>query len=119
MYTTGDVCKILNVSRPTLYKLCKERSVHPKKTSGNFRFSETDLKKILQENGKDLRDVEERFLDLVKDTWLIMRQMAKEVWGVNEGEKKLVDFLQKNKDDLFILNVSSLKENVYVNSRDK
>ena len=48
MYTTGKIIKILNISRPTLYKLCKSKGISPVKTpGGNYRYSESDLKRLL------------------------------------------------------------------------
>ena len=109
-YNTGKVCKILQVSRPTLYKLCKERNVKPKKTSGgNYRFTELDLKRLMGDEKIDDRNIEEKFVELVNDNWLLMKQFAEEIWGIESGQKKLKRILEKNKNDIFILNISTFQ----------
>lgn len=109
MYTTGQVTKYLNVSRPTLYKLCKEKGIRLKKTAGgNYRFSEEDLQKLIDEEKVDARGVEEKFVDTVNDVWLVLKKLAIEIWGIEDGERKLVEVLKKNKKDIFLLNVTNL-----------
>lgn len=45
VYTTNQVLKILNISKPTLYKLIKQHKLTPVKTSskGHYRFTDSDL----------------------------------------------------------------------------
>ena len=107
-YTTGQITKILNISKPTLYKLCKEKNINPRKTAGgNYRFSEIDLRQLLGES--EVKNIEQSFVKVVNDVWLILKNMAEEIWGV-EGEKRLIEILKKNKDNIFILNKSIFKE---------
>lgn len=111
MLTTGQVVKLLNISRPTLYKLCKKKGIQPKKTAGgNYRYSDRDLKQLVNQEGIDTRNIEIKFVDAVNDIWIILKKLSQEVWGLENGEKKLIEILQKNKEDIFILNISHFKE---------
>ena len=108
MYTTGEATRLLNVSRPTLYKLCKDKGIEPNKTAGgNYRFTEIQIKKLLNQN-LDTRNIEEKFVNAVNDVWIIFKKLAEDIWGL-EGEKKLIEILEKNKQDIFLLNLSDFK----------
>ena len=110
MYTTGRLIQILNISRPTLYKFCKKKGIKPKKTpGGNYRYTELDLKTLLDDQGVDSRNVEEKLVNTINDVWIILKKLAEEVWG-EQGERKLVELIEKNKNDIFILNLSTFKE---------
>ena len=107
MYSTGQVVDILNISRPTLYKLCKNKGLIPKKTAGgNYRFTQDDLR-ILMGNKVDDRNIEDKFVNAVNDVWLIMKKFAEDIWGIEKGEKKLIELLQNNRKDIFILNITN------------
>ena len=106
-YSTGQVTEILNISRPTLYKLCKKKGINPKKTvGGNYRYTMADVNKLLDKQ-IDERCTEDKFINAVNDVWLIMKKLSDEIWGFEMGEKKLIDILQKNKNDIFILNITN------------
>ena len=116
-YTTGQITKILNISRPTLYNLCKKKKIRPQRTAGgNYRYSEENLKELLEQN-LDEKDLETSFVEAVNDIWVILKKLADNVWGVDQGEERLVQILQKNKNDIFILNISNFKEIKDVYSR--
>jgi len=109
-YTTGQVIKLLNISKPTLYKICKSKKINPQRTTGgNYRFSEYDLKQLLNEN-VDSINIEQYFVKTVNDIWLILKKLAEEIWGLKDGEEKLKEILKKNQNEIFILNVSNFKE---------
>lgn len=106
LYTTGQVTKILNVSKPTLYKICKNKGIKPQRTTGgNYRFSDLDLKKILDSDEINL-DIEQKFVKTVNDIWFMLKGLAEEIWGIEKGEKKLRRILEKHKDNIFILNMT-------------
>jgi len=108
-YTTKQILKILNVSKPTLYKLCKDRKIVAKKTvGGHCRYSDEDVKELLgdQINSKD---IETKFIETVNDVWLILKKLSEEIWGMEKGQEKLIEILQKNKQDIFILNLSNFQ----------
>jgi len=108
-YTTGQVTKILSISKPTLYKLCKSKNINPQRTAGgNYRFSDYDVKKLLNQNEDEI-NIEKQFINTVNDVWFILKKLAEEIWGI-EGEEKLKDILRKNQKEIFILNVSNFKE---------
>lgn len=108
MYTTGDILKKINVSRPTLYKLCKNKGVKPHRTAGgNYRFTEVQVKKLLNQK-LDPRDIDEKFVNAVNDVWVIFKKLAEDIWGL-EGEEKLIEILENNKQDIFLLNLSNFK----------
>ena len=52
-------------------------------------------------------DIEDKFINAVNDVWFIMIKLANEIWGVDKGEKKLIELLQKNKKNIFILNMTN------------
>ena len=109
-YTTSQATKILNISRPTLYKLCKSRNIKPQQTiGGNYRFSEYDIKKLLNKDEQQI-NLEKQFVNIVNDIWFILRKFADDIWGLKEGEKRLIEILRKNQDEIFILNMSNFKE---------
>ena len=108
MYTTGEITKRLNVSRPTLYKLCKQKKIFPKKTvGGNYRYSEIDFINLLNDFELDDKNIEDKFIKLSKDIWLILTEFSKTIWGNEIGEERLRDIVQNN--NLFIMNVSQFK----------
>jgi hypothetical protein len=109
-YTTSQVQKIINVSKPTLYKLCKQKCVIPQKTSGGHsRYSDQDIKKLLGENGLN-KNIDQKFVETVNDVWFILKKLSEDIWGIGKGEQKLIDIIQKNRNDIFILNLSVFKE---------
>jgi len=110
LYTTGEVTKRLNISRPTLYKLCKDKRIRPSSTpGGNYRYSDEDLKRLLEIYNIDTRDVEDKFVNAINEVWIIFKKMAEELWGIGEGERKLREILENNKSDIFLLNSTSFK----------
>jgi excisionase family DNA binding protein len=108
MYSTKDVLKLLKISKPTLYKLCKKKGIRPKTVGGHYRYSETDLKKLLTSQGIDTRDIESKFVELVNDVWFVLVQFSNQLW--DEGEDKLREILLKNKSNIFLMNISTFKE---------
>ncbi len=108
MYTTGDITNRLNISRPTLYKLCKQKKIFPKKTpGGNHRYSEIDFINLLNDFEIDDKNIEDKFIKMTKDIWLVLTEFSKTIWGNDFGEQKLKEIVQKN--ELFIMNVSRFK----------
>lgn len=109
IHSTGEVLKLLNISKPTLYKLCKTRGIVPKRIGRNYRYSEDDLKLLLKYGEIDIRSVEDKFVSTINDVWFVLIKFAGELWG-NEGESKLKEILLKNRQNIFILNVSNFEE---------
>lgn len=108
-YTTKQVLKFLNISKPTLYRICKKKKIKPQKTAGgNYRFSEQDLNRIFDNECFEI-DIEKKFVKTSRDIWLMLKGLAEEIWGIENGEQKLKTILEKNKD-IFILNESNFKE---------
>ena len=109
MYTTGETTRLLNISRPTLYKLCKVKGIKPKKTvGGNYRFSDNDIRRLINKT-IDENDIEEKFVNAVNDVWMIFKGFAEEIWGLEKGETRLKEILRNNKEDIFIINISNFK----------
>lgn len=108
MYSTKQALKQLGISKPTLYKLCKKKGILPKTIGGHYRFSDNDIKKLLSSEGIDTRDIEEKFVSLVNDVWFVLVEFSNQVWS--NGEEKLKEILMKNKDNIFIMNLSTFKE---------
>lgn len=106
--STKEVLKLLKISKPTLYKLCKQKGIKPKTVGGHYRYTDTDLKKILTSQGIDTRNIESKFVDLVNDIWLTLVEFSNQIW--DNGEEKLKEILIKNKSDIFIMNVTNFKE---------
>lgn len=105
MYSTKDVMGILKISKPTLYKLCKQKKLKPNMIGNRYKFTEYDLK-ILAEN-TDIRGLEQKFSDLVKNVWFILNHYAKDLYG-NSGEKKLKEIISKS--NFFFMNSTKFKE---------
>jgi excisionase family DNA binding protein len=112
LLTTNQVLKLLNVSKPTLYKLLKQKQITAKKTvGGHRRYSEDDLKRLLNDqNGKS---IETKFVDAVNDVWIILKKLSEDIWGI-EGQDKLTEILLKNKKEIFILNISKFEGATHV-----
>lgn len=106
--STKEVLKLLKISKPTLYKLCKQKGIKPKTVGGHYRYTDADLKKILTSQGVDTRNIESKFVDLVNDIWLTLVEFSNQIW--DNGEEKLKEILIKNKSDIFIMNVTNFKE---------
>lgn len=106
--TTKDALKLLGISKPTLYKLCKHKGIKPKTVGGHYRYSELDIKKLLSSEGIDTRNLEEKFVSLVNDVWYVLVEFSNQMWS--NGEEKLKEILMKNKDNIFIMNLSTFKE---------
>lgn len=107
-YKTSDVLRLCNISKPTLYKICKAKNIKVGRTiGGNYRYSEKDVQAILGEN-IDTQSVERRFISTINDVWEVLTNMATEIWG-KQGEQKLKDILNKNKNEIFLLNISEFK----------
>ena len=108
MYTTGDIVKKLHISRPTLYKLCKQKKIFPKQTAGgNYRYSELDFINLLNDFEIDNKNIEDKFIKMTKDIWIVLTEFSKTIWGNEFGENKLKDIIKKS--DLFIMNVSTFR----------
>jgi excisionase family DNA binding protein len=108
MYSTKDALKMLGISKPTLYKLCKKKGISPKTVGGHYRYTDSDIKKLLSSEGIDTRDLEAKFVDLSNDIWLVLVQFANQLW--DDGESKLKEIMMKNKEDIFLMNISKFKE---------
>jgi excisionase family DNA binding protein len=108
MYSTKTALKLLGISKPTLYKLCKQKGIKPKTIGGHYRYSDADLKKLLTSQGIDTRDLETKFVSLVNDVWFVLVEFSNQLW--EDGEDKLKEILMKNKENIFIMNISTFKE---------
>jgi excisionase family DNA binding protein len=64
MISTKEALKLLHISKPTLYKLCKQKGIFPKKVGAHYRYTEADIQKLLFSEGADIRDLETKFVDL-------------------------------------------------------
>jgi excisionase family DNA binding protein len=101
-YSTNKACKLLSLSRPTIYKICKAKNIEIEKTiGGSYRFSEIDLKRII-ESRENTESVERRFSNMIEDVMIMLNAMAKEIYG-EEAEQKLKDLIMNNKQEIFIL----------------
>lgn len=106
-FTTGQVLERLNISKPTLYKLCRDKNVRPFKTvGGHNRYSNEDLEKLL-ERKIDNENVDEKFDALVEDVLSVLGRFAYETWG-EKGQSRLLDIIEKKKNN-FITNISTFK----------
>jgi excisionase family DNA binding protein len=108
MYSTKTALKLLGISKPTLYKLCKQKGIKSKTIGGHYRYSDADLKKLLTSQGVDTRDLETKFVSLVNDVWFVLVEFSNQLW--EDGEDKLKKILMKNKENIFIMNISTFKE---------
>lgn len=108
MYTTSEIISLLNVSRPTLYKILGELDFHPKRTSknGKYLFSKIDLfflKKYLSSRGINKK----LFLNnLYEDVLKMILLYSKQIDPQN-GEKFFNEFFKSYKKDI-ILNKTTL-----------
>jgi len=107
MYSTKDVLKKLKISKPTLYKLCKQKNVNPTRAGNHYRYTDKDINNLLSQELDD-RKIDEKFVGLVNDIWLMLVEFSNEIWS--DGEIKLKEILLRNKENIFILNVSTFKE---------
>ena len=105
--TTKDVLKKLNISKPTLYKLCKQKDVKPIRAGNHYRYTDKDIKNLLSQELDDTK-IDEKFVSLVNDIWLMLVEFSNEIW--DDGETRLKEILLRNKENIFILNVSTFKE---------
>jgi excisionase family DNA binding protein len=105
MYSTKEVMGLLKISKPTLYKLCRQKNLCPKKVGTHYRYSDQDVKRLLD---TEIKSAEERFSNLVNSVWFIMVNYAIELYG-KEGENKLKQMICKS--NIFFMNTTSLKEN--------
>jgi len=109
MYSTKDVLEILKISKPTFYKLCKNKGIKPKIVGSHYRYTDFDLEKLLSEAGIDTRSQEKKFETLVNNVWFVLVQYAKSLYGKN-AEIELRKIIQSQKDSIFILNATNFKE---------
>ena len=87
-YTTGQVTLELNISRPTLYKLCKKKSIKLKKTAGgNYRYSEENLRDLLDVVGSDTRSLEVKFN--IMNIFNHLRELLDTILEAMKGDKTL------------------------------
>lgn len=112
MFTTKTTLKLLNISKPTLYKLLKQKGIKPKTVGKHYRYSEDDIKKLLTSQGIDTRDIETKFVNLVNDIWNMLVEFSNQIW--NDGEEKLKEIMINNKENIFIMNISTFKETKHV-----
>jgi hypothetical protein len=96
---------LLKISKPTLYKLCKQKNLKPKRVGNRYRYTDHDLK-LLTEN-VDTRSLEEKFSNLVNSVWFMLVQYSRELYG-NEGEKKLKEIVSRT--NIFFMNSTIFKE---------
>ena len=50
LYTTDELAKIFNISKPTVYRIIESRKIPFYKVKGSIRFSRGDVLKYLEEN---------------------------------------------------------------------
>ena len=50
LYTTDELAKIFNISKPTVYRIIESRKIPFYKVKGSIRFSRDDVLKYLEEN---------------------------------------------------------------------
>jgi excisionase family DNA binding protein len=50
LYTTDELAKVFNISKPTVYRIIMSRKISFYKVKGSIRFSEEDVLKYLEEN---------------------------------------------------------------------
>ena len=108
MFSTKDALKKLGISKPTLYKLLKQKNIKPKTVGGHYRYTDEDIKKLLSSQGIDTRDIETKFVNLVNDVWFSLVEFSNQIW--DNGEERLKEILLKNKENIFIMNISTFKE---------
>jgi hypothetical protein len=107
IYSTKDVLKILNISKPTLYKLCKQRNVNPKTVGRHYRYTEFDLRKLLVNEHISEKDLETKFVSLVNDVWLTLVEFSNFLW--TDGEEKLRKIMLRNRKNIFFMNITTFK----------
>lgn len=117
MYSTKDVLEILKISKPTFYKLCKNKGIVPKSVGCHYRYTDLDLERLLSDVGIDTRSQEKKFESLVNNIWFMLVQYAKSLYG-KDAEIKLRKIIEEQKDSIFILNATNFKE-IKNESRDK
>jgi len=108
IYSSKEVLKLLKISKPTLYKLCREKGIKPNLIGRRYRYTEFDLKRLLSNQGIDTRDLETKFVGLVNSIWLILVEYANCLW--ENGEDKLKEIMIKNKDNVFFMNTTTFRE---------
>jgi len=108
MYSSKEALKILKISKPTLYKLCKQKGIKPKTIGKHYRYSDSEIKMLLSSEGIDTRDLELKFVDLVNDVWNVLIEFSNQIW--ENGEEKLKEIMIKNRQNIFVLNISTFKE---------
>lgn len=108
MHTTKEVLKLLKISKPTLYKLCKQKGIKPRTVGGHYRYTDLDLKKILTSQGIDARNIDAKFVDLVNELWFVLVEFSNQIW--EDGEDKLKEILLRNRSNIFLMNISTFKE---------
>lgn len=106
-YTSKDVLEILKISKPTLYKLCKQKNIKPKTISGHFRFSDEDLSILVSDNKKEYDDKKE-FEGLVEEIMFVLNKFSKKIYGI-KGEDILKTMILKTRMKKFILNKTVFK----------
>lgn len=50
LYTTDELAELLNVSKPTVYRLIETRNIAFYRIKGCIRFTEKDVMKYLEKN---------------------------------------------------------------------
>lgn len=50
LYTTDELAKIFNISKPTVYRIIESRKIPFYKVKGSIRFTRDDVLKYLEEN---------------------------------------------------------------------
>lgn len=50
LYTTDELAKVFNISKPTVYRIIMSRKITFYKVKGSIRFSEDDVLKYLEDN---------------------------------------------------------------------
>jgi len=106
MYCTKDVMKILHISKPTLYKLCRLYKIQPQTVGKHYRYSEGDIKRLLERKGVDTRDLELKFEEVVREVKCSLIEFANLIW--EDGEERLNEILKDK--SVFHLNKSIFKE---------
>lgn len=109
MYSTKDVLEILKISKPTFYKLCKNKGIKPKIVGSHYRYTDFDLERLLSDFGVDTRSQEKKFEGLVNNIWFMLVQYAKSLYG-KDAETKLRKIIENQKDSIFVLNTTNFKE---------
>jgi len=108
MYTTKKLLEILQISRPTLYKVLKELNFEPKRTSKNGKYIFSDNDVILLKNYSSNRNIGKKmFLFNVYDDVLeVLLSYSKKIDPEN-GEDIYNNFFKSYKKGM-ILNHTKL-----------